>query len=272
MSTNSTLRASARALHKTPTAISGYATYRINTQHAIFRSYFPPFRLSPLGRSQMSPQARSFHIRPSFFPKSLRHRPAPLRSIRLNSTKTPNTNVPPAELNSPPSQSLSQRLKQLSKEYGWTAVGVYFALSALDFPFCFLAVRLLGTERIGRWEHAVISTFWSLLSIPFPSLAETPAPAGVEAGDAGDVSDAMQREGAPSPTGKYWSHGVEEARAANEGETATIWTQLALAYAVHKSFIFVRVPLTAALLPKVVKTLRSWGWKVGRKPSKNALP
>jgi len=42
-----------------------------------------------------------------------------------------------------------------------------------------------------------------------------------------------------------------------------IWTQLALAYAIHKSFIFVRVPLTAAVLPKVVKTLRGWGWNIG---------
>lgn len=43
-----------------------------------------------------------------------------------------------------------------------------------------------------------------------------------------------------------------------------VWTQLALAYAIHKSFIFVRVPLTAAITPKVVKTLRGWGWNIGR--------
>ena len=42
-------------------------------------------------------------------------------------------------------------------------------------------------------------------------------------------------------------------------------TQLALAYAIHKSFIFLRVPLTAAVTPKVVKVLRSWGWKIGKK-------
>lgn len=52
-------------------------------------------------------------------------------------------------------------------------------------------------------------------------------------------------------------------------EYLAIWTQLALAYAVHKSFIFFRIPLTAAVLPKVVKTLRSWGYNVGRaKPVK----
>jgi hypothetical protein len=50
-----------------------------------------------------------------------------------------------------------------------------------------------------------------------------------------------------------------------------IWTQLALAYAVHKSFIFIRVPLTAAILPKVVKTLRGWGYNIGKMPSRKAV-
>lgn len=46
--------------------------------------------------------------------------------------------------------TLSKRLKKLSREYGWTAVGVYLALSVLDFPFCFLLVRVVGTEKIGE--------------------------------------------------------------------------------------------------------------------------
>jgi hypothetical protein len=47
-------------------------------------------------------------------------------------------------------------------------------------------------------------------------------------------------------------------------------TQLALAYAIHKSFIFIRVPLTAALTPKVVKLLRGWGWDIGKRTTKAA--
>lgn len=47
-----------------------------------------------------------------------------------------------------------------------------------------------------------------------------------------------------------------------------IWTQLALAYAIHKSFIFVRVPLTAAVTPKIVKVLRGWGWNIGKRKPK----
>lgn len=49
------------------------------------------------------------------------------------------------------------------------------------------------------------------------------------------------------------------------------WTKMALAYAIHKSFIFVRVPITAAITPKVVKTLRSWGWNIGKMPTKKAV-
>lgn len=51
---------------------------------------------------------------------------------------------------------------------------------------------------------------------------------------------------------------------------AALWTQLALAYAIHKSFIFVRVPLTAAVTPKIVKTLRGWGWNIGRPTTRKA--
>lgn len=58
----------------------------------------------------------------------------------------------------PEPQGLSARLKKLSREYGWTAVGVYLGLSVLDFPFCFLLVRIVGTDRIGmphRTAHVV---------------------------------------------------------------------------------------------------------------------
>ena len=59
--------------------------------------------------------------------------------------------------------SLSARLKKLSKEYGWSAVGVYLALSVLDFPFCFLLVRIVGTDTIGKIEHYVVSTVSSMV-------------------------------------------------------------------------------------------------------------
>ena len=63
------------------------------------------------------------------------------------------------------------------------------------------------------------------------------------------------------------SHGLG-ARYSNNFSFPGLWTQLVLAYAIHKSFIVFRVPLTAAVTPKVVKTLRRWGWDIGKKRSK----
>jgi hypothetical protein len=51
-------------------------------------------------------------------------------------------------------------------------VGVYFALSVLDFPFCFLTVRWVGAERIGHWEALVVDKFWELIPFDRPAKAE----------------------------------------------------------------------------------------------------
>ncbi|KAL4911728.1 hypothetical protein BDW62DRAFT_196362 [Aspergillus aurantiobrunneus] len=130
--------------------------------------------------------------------------------------------------------SLSQRLKTLSREYGWSALWIYLFLSALDFPFCFAAVRFLGADKIGHYEHVVVESVKGFVNKVWPGAFEE-------------------------------SKEEEEEEAAEKkapAEEASLWTQLALAYAIHKSFIFVRVPLTAAITPKVVKQLRKWGWDV----------
>lgn len=48
-------------------------------------------------------------------------------------------------------------------------------MSALDFPFCFLAVRLLGTDRIGHYEEVVKDGFWNLVRLVFPNAGTTSA-------------------------------------------------------------------------------------------------
>lgn len=68
-------------------------------------------------------------------------------------------------------------------------MGVYFALSVLDFPFCFLAVRLLGTDRIGHYEDVIKNAFWSVVRLAFPDAGKksTAIPE--------DVAEATAREG-----------------------------------------------------------------------------
>ncbi|KAM4065609.1 peptide alpha-N-acetyltransferase [Hirsutella rhossiliensis] len=154
--------------------------------------------------------------------------------------------------------SLGARLRKLSKEYGWSAVGVYLGLSVLDFPFCFLLVRVVGTETIGKIEHFVISNVKAIVPESARQKWHGYCHAVKEAENQqlgnDNISDKVEMAG--------W--GVKEAQERNE-EEASLATQLALAYAIHKSFIFVRVPLTAAVTPKVVKVLRSWGWNIGKR-------
>lgn len=80
------------------------------------------------------------------------------------------------------------------------------ALSALDFPFCFLAVRMLGTERIGQWEHAVVSAFWKVVPYPFetsPKVEATEVP--------GSKKEPLPRPDESAAKPEDWSWGVEEA-------------------------------------------------------------
>lgn len=80
-----------------------------------------------------------------------RTQPSPIRTTRRkfhNTSRLRDAAKESAAKEAEP-QGLSARLKKLSREYGWTAVGVYLSLSVLDFPFCFLLVRIVGTDRIG---------------------------------------------------------------------------------------------------------------------------
>ncbi|KAJ8062313.1 hypothetical protein OCU04_008860 [Sclerotinia nivalis] len=157
--------------------------------------------------------------------------------------------------------SLSGRMKKLSREYGWSVVGVYIFLSAADFPFCYLLVRTLGTDRIGEWEHIITSNIKKMIPESIKNAwhewrtAMKKAEHDITGSD--KINDGVEMAG--------W--GVEEAEERNKKD-ASLGTQLALAYAIHKSFIFVRVPLTAAITPKVVRTLRGWGWDIGKRTSK----
>ncbi|KAJ9607932.1 DUF1279 super [Cladophialophora chaetospira] len=247
---------------------------------AVFQSRAPlqqSFRTRPTPqRTHLSPSiSHSIHTQrstlstPSQALRNLRRQRKPNNGRRHNSTSGPE----------PQPTTLSARLKKMSREYGWTAVGVYFALSALDFPFCFLAVRMIGTDTIGHYEHVIVENIKGVLKWPIKGTGlEASIDGAVDAGAGGDEVNKVEMErSAPrrvledEGADEVVDHGYRDAERANRGDNASLWTQLALAYAVHKSFIFIRVPLTAAILPKVVKTLRSWGYNIGKMPKKKAV-
>jgi hypothetical protein len=88
-------------------------------------------------------------------------------------------------------------LKKLSREYGWAALGVYLGLSALDFPFCFAAVRLLGVERIGYYEHVVVGFVKDKFKSVWPQTKES----GAEDGQ-GQLAQAEERN--QEEASKFW--------------------------------------------------------------------
>lgn len=111
--------------------------------------------------------------------------------------------------------SFSQRWRKLSREYGWAALGIYLLLSALDFPFCFAAVRLLGVERIGHYEHVIVESTKRIFGPIWPRSEESD-----RNGD--DASDDLAMVDSVEDT-SYNDHGVAEAQKRNAGEGASTY-------------------------------------------------
>lgn len=120
---------------------------------------------------------------------------------------------------------VTQRLKILFKKYRWPALTVYLGLGVLDFAVAFIGVRAFGTERIGRYEKIILK-----------KLEETIG---------------WKSKGTPS---KHMDN-------LDKPEAASIWTEIALAYTIHKTlFALIRVPLTVAITPPLVKWYHRKGY------------
>jgi hypothetical protein len=139
--------------------------------------------------------------------------------------------------NSEPKKRMSMR--ELTKKYGWTAFGVYWAISAVDLPICFLVVHSMGEEKVMELEHKVKGWFGF--------------------GKKDEEDGAKNKEGDDKEVGK-----------GNNSNWHLLLTEFGIAYAIHKSFIFLRIPATAALTPWAVRTLQKWGFNIGGNAMKTA--
>lgn len=135
-------------------------------------------------------------------------------------------------------------IKALVKEYGYSALGVYFFLSMLDLPICYAIVHSAGKEQIQIYENKVKQYFGF-----------------------GKTDEELQRMQEIQKIEEEHEKEAGVNSADDQGMFSWFsWTEFAIAYGIHKSvFIFVRVPLTAAITPSIVKTLRGWGFQIGKK-------
>lgn len=138
-------------------------------------------------------------------------------------------------------------MKDLVKEYGYSALGVYFALSMIDLPILYLAVHSMGKEKIESYENTVKNTFGYGVTPEELAAKQAERKAKEEAESASDTVSEVSE---------------------NRGIWKTIYDQFSfsefiIAYGIHKSLIFIRLPITAAITPGIVKVLRGWGFKIG---------
>ncbi|TKA64567.1 hypothetical protein B0A55_10451 [Friedmanniomyces simplex] len=174
----------------------------------------------------------------------------------------------PYELAGHPPPKQESKFKQLSRKYGWAAVGVYFGLSILDFPFCFLAVRWLGSERIVAAEEWVVDGFWGVTERAAPGARESYKAWSAHLKEQYREWRGLEKLPAEGPVEEMEVESVEAVRGQHRHYEASLGTQLALAYALHKSLIFFRLPLAASITPGIAKWLRKRGWNVGNRPKK----
>ena len=140
----------------------------------------------------------------------------------------------------------------MTKKYGWYALGMYTALSTVDFSLSFLLVHALGVERISPLFESGMYQYRR-----------------VRYGD-----EEAERLGREARQKALEDKAHAEREVAKEGKKAegywgsrTFWAELVLAYGIHKTALLpFRAGLTVAWTPKVVGWLASRGWigKVSR--------
>lgn len=137
--------------------------------------------------------------------------------------------------------SLSGKLKELSRKYGRAAIFVYLGISLIDFGIAFAAVHALGTERIGAYEDKLFKLIKDWTGYKKTTVNQ------VQQASEGVIDDTASQAQAATGTGK-----------------ASLWTEVVIAYGIHKAlFIFIRIPITVAITPSIVKSLTRRGWNIG---------
>lgn len=150
-------------------------------------------------------------------------------------------------------------IKALMSKYGYSALGVYLGLSLLDLPLCFLFVHSLGTEKLDEWEIAIKKYFGMKVDEEERDILKQKKIEEEEAESFGKLMTEEDKEGKPEKNDGKWL-----------GINKHILAELGVAYAIHKSLIFIRLPITAAITPPIVRRLQAWGFNVGKGAVKNA--
>jgi N-terminal acetyltransferase 2 len=170
----------------------------------------------PLGQTISQPRRPTGPRAFSTTARRLASRPDPNKPVQ-NPAPGANPAPPSSSAAAAASPTLGQRMRTLTREYGWSAAGVYLFLTAVDLPFCFLAVRWAGTERIGEWEKSIVEWVKRASPVQIPERWRW----GGRMVAQGAGVDGAGEEAIEQTTVKAYDHGVREAERRNSGENAS---------------------------------------------------
>jgi hypothetical protein len=160
------------------------------------------------------------------------------KMYRSNGMRFQSTRASSGSQNGSQQKKKKSGIKALIQEYGYSALGVYLLLSALDFPLCFVVVHSYGVDKVKEVQTEVMNYLKKATGFGEQKQVKK----------TDENMDSIEPEEEESTS--FWD--------------SPLFTEALVAYALHKSFIFIRVPVTAAVTPSVVKQLRAWGFNVGK--------
>ncbi|CAH2354581.1 putative N-terminal acetyltransferase 2 [[Candida] railenensis] len=137
--------------------------------------------------------------------------------------------------------------RALFKEYGYSALAIYFALSMIDLPIIYVLVHTSGKEQIEIYENKVKQTFGYGVSDEELKKKQ----------EINKIQEEIENKANPDQESK------ENQSTLSYIVSQFSWTEFAIAYGIHKSLAFIRLPVTAAITPSTVAILRRWGFKIG---------
>ena len=181
--------------------------------------------------------------------------PPPTRPGRPNTVPTndPDPNLDPEsepDLGPEPTSAYG-RFKRLSKKYGWWAVGVYLALTVVDFSLTLGVVHSVGAERIEPVVHSLMHQYRVIRYGEEEAVKLDKEAREKEADDKAKEKVALE---AMTPEER-------KKRSTSQWGSKTFWAEVVLAYTIHKTLLLpVRAGLTVAWTPRLVKWLTARGW------------
>lgn len=133
---------------------------------------------------------------------------------------------------------------------------MYSGISALDLGASFVLVKIGGADRIAEIEHKMMDSLggWIVMK---KAQREGKDPELVKK----EEKEKHPRLAKLGTAAK--EQGRDQVQNAKSSEPS-LWTVFIIAYGIHKVLLPLRVGLTAALTPPIVKRLQKMGWNVGR--------